>query len=89
MIQIEQSVYGEHGIRTWGHRMVGPDKTTKLWWPPKHLFDVTTSKICRQFPFQLNHLSRPELLNKSLKLSPKCRREMVKDKSAAARVCPS
>ena len=28
-IQIENSVDGVQGIRTWGHRMVGSDKTTE------------------------------------------------------------
>ena len=31
-IQIEKSVDGV--LRTWGHRMVGTEKTTELWWPP-------------------------------------------------------
>ena len=34
IIQIEKSIDGVLGIRTWGHRMVGEDKTTELWWHP-------------------------------------------------------
>ena len=34
-IQIEKSVDGVLGIRTWGRRMVGADETTELWRPPK------------------------------------------------------
>ena len=34
-IQIEKSIDGVLGIRTWGHRMVGADETTELWRPPK------------------------------------------------------
>ena len=33
-IQIEKSVDGVLGIRTWGRRMVDTDKTTELWRPP-------------------------------------------------------
>ena len=33
-IQIEKSIDGVLGIRTWGHRMVGADDTTELWRPP-------------------------------------------------------
>ena len=33
IIQIEISVDGVLGIRTWGRRMVGADETTELWWP--------------------------------------------------------
>ena len=33
-IQIEKSVDGVLGIRTWGRRMVGADETTELWRPP-------------------------------------------------------
>ena len=29
-----KSIDGVLGIRTWGRRMVGADKTTELWWPP-------------------------------------------------------
>ena len=32
-IQIEKSIDGVLGIRTWGHMMVGADETTELWWP--------------------------------------------------------
>ena len=32
--QIEKSIDGVHGIRTWGRRMVGADETTELWRPP-------------------------------------------------------
>ena len=35
IIQIEKSVVGVLGIRTRGHSMVGADKTTELWRPPK------------------------------------------------------
>ena len=35
IIQIEKSVDGVLGIRTRGCRMVGADKTTELWRPPK------------------------------------------------------
>ena len=31
--QIEKSVDGVLGIRTWGRRMVGADETTELWRP--------------------------------------------------------
>ena len=34
IIQIEKSVDGLLGIQTWGHRMVGADKTMELWQPP-------------------------------------------------------
>ena len=34
IIQIEKSVDGVVGIRTWGCRMVGADKTMELWRPP-------------------------------------------------------
>ena len=37
-IQIEKSIDGVLGIRTWGHMMVGADETTELWRPPKKLF---------------------------------------------------
>ena len=33
IIQIEKSVYGVFGIRTWGRRMIGADETTELWRP--------------------------------------------------------
>ena len=33
-IQIEKSVDGVLGIRTWGRRMVSANKTTELWRPP-------------------------------------------------------
>ena len=39
-IQIEKSIDGVLGIRTRGHRMVGADKTTELWRPPKLLFEL-------------------------------------------------
>ena len=35
IIQIEKSVDGRLGIQTRGRRMVGMDKTTELWLPPK------------------------------------------------------
>ena len=31
IMQIEKSLDGVLGIRTWGHRMVGADETTELW----------------------------------------------------------
>ena len=34
-IQIEKSIDGVLGIRTWGRRMVGADETTELWRPPQ------------------------------------------------------
>ena len=34
-IQIEKSIDGVLGIRTRDRRMVGADKTTELWRPPK------------------------------------------------------
>ena len=34
IIQIEKNVDGVLGIRTWGRRMVGVDKTTELWRHP-------------------------------------------------------
>ena len=33
IIQIEKKL-GVLGIRTWGRKLVGADKTTELWWPP-------------------------------------------------------
>ena len=33
IMQIEKSVNGVLGIQTRGHRMVGVDETTELWWP--------------------------------------------------------
>ena len=33
-IQIEKSIDGVLGIRTWGHRTVGADETMELWQPP-------------------------------------------------------
>ena len=36
IIQIEKSLDGVHGIRTRGCKMVGADKTTELWQPPKY-----------------------------------------------------
>ena len=33
-MQIEKSIDGVLGIRTWGCRMVGADETTELWRPP-------------------------------------------------------
>ena len=33
-IQIEKSIDHVLGIQTRGHRMVGADETTELWWPP-------------------------------------------------------
>ena len=33
-IQIEKSIDGVLGIRTWGRRMVGADETMELWRPP-------------------------------------------------------
>ena len=33
IIQIEKSVDGVFGIRTWGRRMIGADETTELWRP--------------------------------------------------------
>ena len=35
IIQIEKSIDGVLGIRTWGRRMVGADETTELWRPSK------------------------------------------------------
>ena len=38
IIQIEKSVDGVLGNRTWGRRMVGADETTELWRPlPTHV----------------------------------------------------
>ena len=34
IIQIEKSIDGVLGIRTWGRRMVGADETNEQWWPP-------------------------------------------------------
>ena len=34
IIQIEKSIDGVLGIRTWGRRMVGADETMELWQPP-------------------------------------------------------
>ena len=34
IIQIEKSLDGVLGIRTWGRRMVGADETAELWRPP-------------------------------------------------------
>ena len=31
IIQIEKSLDGVLGIRTWGRKMVGADETTELW----------------------------------------------------------
>ena len=42
IIQIEKSIDGVLGIRTWDRRMVGADKTMELWQPPN------TSTILKQ-----------------------------------------
>ena len=42
IIQIEISLDGAHGIQTSGRRLVGADKTTKLWRPP------TLVQICKE-----------------------------------------
>ena len=34
IIQIEKSIDGVLGIRTWGRRMAGTDETMELWQPP-------------------------------------------------------
>ena len=39
-IQIEKSIDGVLGIRTWGRRMVDADKTTELWRPPQDFANV-------------------------------------------------
>ena len=40
--QIEKSVDGVLGIRTWGRRMVGADETKELWRPPLHFYFYLT-----------------------------------------------
>ena len=48
-IQIEKSIDGVLGIRTQGRRMVGADKTTELWQPPKRAFIKGTKLLsCNQ-----------------------------------------
>ena len=42
IMQIEKSLDGVLGIRTWGHRMVGADETTELWRP---LCLLTSNKL--------------------------------------------
>ena len=45
-IQIETSIDGVLGIRTWGRRTVGADKTTELWWPPVNIYlRLTVEKV--------------------------------------------
>ena len=48
-IQIEKSVDGVLGIQTQGRRMVGADKTTELWRPPKFIINF----------IRINHRHRP------------------------------
>ena len=52
-IQIEKSMDGVLGIRTWGCRMVGADETTELWWPPNAMLDAAKVKI-KHFCFLFN-----------------------------------
>ena len=43
-IQIEKSIDGVLGIRTWGRTMVGADVTTELWRPPT-LVDIIVTTL--------------------------------------------
>ena len=59
--KLKKSIDGVLGIRTWGRRMVGADKTTELWRPQKIYFyyyysiiiclfaliNVSLNKVCR------------------------------------------
>ena len=42
IIQIEKSIDGVLGIRTWGRSMVGADYTTELWRAEIALYDTDT-----------------------------------------------
>ena len=44
-IQIEKRIDGVLGIRTWCRRMVGADKTTELWRPPRIYYIFKTTKM--------------------------------------------
>ena len=44
IIQIEKSIDGVHGILTWDRRMVGANKATELWRPPRKEFDFVLKK---------------------------------------------
>ena len=51
IIQIEKSIDGVHGIRTYGCRMVGAVETIKLWQPPEEF--VCMFPICHGAKFLL------------------------------------
>ena len=46
IIQIEKSIDGVLGIRTWGRTMVGTKEIMELWRPPR-FFAIITLRPCR------------------------------------------
>ena len=46
-LQIDKSIDGVLGIRTWGRRMEGADETTELWRPPTYTFCTLISYLKR------------------------------------------
>ena len=64
IIQIEKSIDGVLGIRSWGRRMVGKDETTELWrHPPKKYLNFATD-------FSKGKMAYRVWFDKFYKLSP-------------------